>query len=154
MIEFDGCINGKAEKYFFRKNQILTMKLFLVCYALLAFPIALFAIKAHNWTVLKACGFMLIGITVLTLIPMTKKDKLNVIPQRIYTDKEIITSVAKKITISKYIGDEKSVIDHGEFYDLNCQVKCNKTPEKSSRGDFQPRHLRGRVFSLRAKSQS
>ena len=26
----------------------------------------------------------------------------------------------------------------------DCQVKCNSLWEKTSRGDFQPRHLRGR----------
>ena len=30
----------------------------------------------------------------------------------------------------------------------DCQVKCNGLWKKSSRGDFQPRHLRGRRFSL------
>jgi hypothetical protein len=32
----------------------------------------------------------------------------------------------------------------GIFSNLNCQVKCNEVPKKTSKGDFQPRHLRGR----------
>ena len=33
-------------------------------------------------------------------------------------------------------------------FSADCQVKCNGLWKKSSRGDFQPRHLRGRRFSL------
>ena len=34
---------------------------------------------------------------------------------------------------------------------LNCQVKCNSVLKKTSKGDFQPRHLRGRRLSLAMK---
>ena len=33
---------------------------------------------------------------------------------------------------------------NGYFVGADCQVKCNSLWEKTSRGDFQPRHLRGR----------
>lgn len=34
---------------------------------------------------------------------------------------------------------------------LNCQVKCNSVLKNTSKGDFQPRHLRGRRLSLAMK---
>ena len=34
---------------------------------------------------------------------------------------------------------------------LNCQVKCNHALKKTSKRDFQPRHLRGRRLSLATK---
>ena len=37
------------------------------------------------------------------------------------------------------------------FGRLNCQVKCNSVLKKTSKGDFQPRHLRGRRLSLAMK---
>lgn len=37
------------------------------------------------------------------------------------------------------------------FFRLNCQVKCNSVLKKTSKGDFQPRHLRGRRLSLAMK---
>ena len=38
-----------------------------------------------------------------------------------------------------------------DFLVLNCQVKCNSVLKKTSKGDFQPRHLRGRRLSLAMK---
>ena len=118
MIEFNGYINGKTEKYFFKKNKRLLTTLFLISYALLVFPIAIFALKARNWYVLVWCGVMLIAIVLMQYIPMSKKKKIKLTPHRIYTDTETITCVSEKVVDTKFIGDEKAVLDYGEFYEI------------------------------------
>ena len=39
---------------------------------------------------------------------------------------------------------------HKGLFVSNCQVKCNNLLKKTSSGDFQPRHLRGRLFKREA----
>ena len=57
-------------------------------------------------------------IPLLFFIPKRKKEKLAMLPKRIYIKDEHIVCVADRYTDSKFISDVKKVIDHGEFYEL------------------------------------
>ncbi len=118
MIEFKGYISGAAEKYFFALSRKIVIKIFLVSEVLVLLPIAFLGIKHGYWPALIFCAVGFVGIPLLTYIPMTKKNKLGILPQRIYTDSESITCIAEKYVESKLIGDEIALRDHGEFYEL------------------------------------
>lgn len=118
MIEFKGYISGKAEKYFFNRSRKIGLIVIVCSNFLILFPVALFFLQNGNRSVFIFCCTMFAILPLLVFIPKSKKEKLSLIPKRIYTDKESITCVTEKCLESKYIGDEKVVKDHGEFYEI------------------------------------
>ena len=118
MIEFNGYISGPAEKAFWRKGRkiVLIGYLFVVPAVI---PVLLFfgnLFQSKSFIYAFAIYFAL--VPVLFFIPKRKKEKLAMLPKRIYINGEHIVCVADRYTDSKFISDVKKVIDHGEFYEL------------------------------------
>lgn len=118
MIEFNGYITGKAEQFFFKKGRKIAVKIMLLAETCIFFPLILFAVRGAQWDLLILFGAMYVLLPLTFFIPKTKKEKRALLPKRIYTDGESITCVTEKGVESKFIGDEKEVIDHGEFYEI------------------------------------
>lgn len=119
MIEFNGYLSGAAEKAFFRKGRnILTKGYYIVL--LFSIPMVFFVgtIFDSNTFFYAIYGFLVL-IPLLFFIPQSKKEKLAVLPKKIYTDHEHIVCIAERYTDSKLIADVKEVIDHGEYYELS-----------------------------------
>ena len=119
MIEFSGYLSGEAEKHFWKKSKAFGMKLFLAA-VIIVFPIVLhWTLQLQHYIALGIYGIALVaGVLLILLNPQSKKDKKALTPNRIFTDGETITCVTEKFTETKFIGDEKLVLDYGEFYEL------------------------------------
>ncbi len=82
------------------------------------FPFILYTLKNGYYDFLICFAPAFVAITLIPLIPKTKKQKLQLTPKRIFTDGETLTCVGENYTESMLIGDEKEVRDYGEFYVL------------------------------------
>ena len=118
MIEFKGYLTGAAEKAFFRKGRNMIIKFFYIG-ELFTIPLLFYIAKIFRSPsfIYIFGGFFLI-VPLLFFIPQSKKERLAMLPKRIYTDNEYIVCVAERYTDSKLISDVKEVIDHGEYYEL------------------------------------
>ena len=118
MIEFNGYISGNAEKRFYNKSRNIVQNAFLFAMLLLLPVIVFISYKMRSWTPL-GCYCIIAALIPLSLrIPKSKKEKLAMLPKRIYVEDECIICVAKQYTESRLIEDVKQVIDHGEYYEL------------------------------------
>lgn len=123
MIEFDGYLTGAAEKGYIRKSR----KQFLIgCCVLipLAMPIVLFGGQFFKvmsggeiWPTFALSGILL-TTPLFAFIPQGKKEHKALLPKRVFIQDDCIVSVSDRQTVSQFIGDVKSVVDHGEFYEL------------------------------------
>lgn len=118
MIEFNGYLTGNSEKYFFKKAKRLCRNLFLGAALLFSPGIISITIMTRNWKIIACYGALLIFIVLACEIPQPKKEKVAMIPKRIVSDGEYITSFADKYEDCKKISDVKYVRDYGEFYDI------------------------------------
>lgn len=118
VIEFNGYIDGTARKRFWHNNRVMGVKIILVAEALIIPGIMVFGIKAQNWlmVILFAVTFFILPLS--ALIPQGKKAEKSVLPKRIVADEESITCTTDREVVAKWLEDVKTVIDHGEFYEL------------------------------------
>lgn len=122
MIEFDGYISGAAEQYFWNKARKLTQTI-LIASVLVFLPIiGLIAIKTKYWLLLVFYCTLFVWIPLLARIPKSKKEKLALLPKKIFTEDEYITVVAGDQEEYRQISDAKLVRDHGEFYEITFPV--------------------------------
>lgn len=118
MIEFKGHVTGSSEKFFFKRVRKLGIYIMLIACSVILLPIILYTLLA-GYTRITIGGLAAFAlIMAASFIPKSKKEKLSLTPKRIYTDGESIIAVGENYVESKYIGEEKKVIDHGEFYEL------------------------------------
>lgn len=119
MIEFNGYLNGSAEKAFFRKGRNIILKGYLILVPMSLPAIIMGGRILHSVTFIYAVlGFLLV-LPLFFFIPQSKKERMALLPKRIYTDGETIVVIAERYSESKLIGDVSSVIDHGEYYELS-----------------------------------
>ena len=118
MIEFNGYLTGSAEKHFFKKSCILGQNIMLVSVSLFLPPILSAGIQKRNWILIALYCSLFVIIPMLARIPKSKKEKLEILPKRIFTEGDSIICVAGKYTESRLIRDAKSVLDYGEFYEI------------------------------------
>ena len=118
MIEFTGVISGNAEKYFWARARRLGLKIILVSELLVLAPIIFYMIIKSNWLTASVAVIGGCIIPLFVFIPKSKKEKMLLLPKRIYTDGESIVCVGENYSESKLIGDETLVRDFGDFYEL------------------------------------
>lgn len=118
MIEFNGYISGNAEKRFYSKSRNIVQNAFLFAILLLLPVIVFVSYRMHSWAPLGCYCVIAILIPLSLRIPKSKKEKLAMLPKRIYVEGDCIVCVANQYSESRVIDDVKQVIDHGEFYEL------------------------------------
>ena len=118
MIEFNGYISGNAEKRFYEKSRNLVKTIFLGAALAMLPPIVFVAVKVKLWQIV--CGYcsLFIIIPLLLRIPKSQKERLAILPKRIYVEEEHIVCITGQYTESKMITDVRKVVDHGDFYEL------------------------------------
>lgn len=120
MIEFNGYLNGAAEKHFWKKSRQFGRKMVVLSMSVFLAPVVYFTFRLHDWRILFAY-IMIVGLIVLmTNLPPRKKDKMGMLPKKITIEPEdgYMTCIADQYVESKYVDDVDYVYDYGEYYDL------------------------------------
>lgn len=118
MIEFNGYLTGAAEKYFYRKSQILGRNILLIT-MIVVFPLFWMISKwSRSIEILWAYGILFACIPLFCRIPKRRKTRIDWTPKKIFIDEDYIVSVASAYTESKLIDDVKLVRDFGDFYEI------------------------------------
>lgn len=120
MVEFNGYISGKSEKYYWNKSRRIVQICFLLAALVLLPMMVILSLNFKSWWILIAhCLLYFIGVPVLTIIiPIGKKQRFDFTPKRIFTNGDYIVCEGNKYKESRLIYDVRKVIDHGEFYEL------------------------------------
>ena len=122
MIEFDGYITEKAEKFFWKKSRRMVQILFLITYLILLPIFLLIAIKTEYWRLLIGYAAFCASTFLIFLIPKSKKEKKMCNPKRIFVDEEYIVCVSEKYEEYRLISDADKLIDYGDFYYISFPV--------------------------------
>ena len=118
MIEFDGYITGKAEKFHQRKWRGSLRKIVLFSALVVLVPIASISFAYNAMIRLEISLSVFAVLFILTFLPVSKKKKRENTPYKIYTSGESIICVKKIQKVAHFIEDVVKVIDYGEFYYL------------------------------------
>lgn len=118
MIEFNGRINGEAEKRFLYRARVLGQNILLIGLLLVSPTFVFIAVKFNYWPFLLWFFIMFLAIILLSRIPKGKKEIEKIIPKKIFVQDEYIVCVANSYTESRLLSDVKLVRDFGEFYEL------------------------------------
>ena len=118
MIEFNGYISGRTEKYFWKRNAVFGQNILLISMVVCS-PIAFImsSILGNNYFIVFYLIMMLV-IPLLCRIPKRKKEKIKYNPYRICIEDGYITCYTKIQEESRNLEDVKRVEDHGEWYYL------------------------------------
>ena len=120
MIEFEGYITGKAEKFFWNNSRKFTIFMFLFPFLVLLPLILFLSIGGQFWDLLIVyIVFFALVFLSFYIIPKSKKEKLKFIPKHIFTDEEYIVCQGNAYEEYNLISDASEVIDYGEFYYIN-----------------------------------
>lgn len=118
MIEFNGYLSGNAEKHFFKKARVYAQTLLMIG-ATFALPVAgILGIQLHTWIPLTVNCALFIIIPLLVRMPKSKREKISITPKKICIEDEYMICIADKYEEYRAISDVKSVLDHGDFYEL------------------------------------
>lgn len=118
MIEFNGCISGKAKKHFIKKCRRFVQILLFIGMLFFCPTICYFAIKNKSNFLIELFVYCFIGMFGMTYIPKSKKEEKSLTPRKIFVSDETIVCIADKYTESQSIHDVKKIKDYGDFYDL------------------------------------
>ncbi len=116
MIEFEGYINGAAEKCWQRTNKIMGIKLCVFSWLPIGPAIVIWGINLQNWLMVILTSATFFIFPLFALIPQSKKTIVSLLPKNIVIDDEFIICKTNQGGETRLISDVKSVIDHGEFY--------------------------------------
>ncbi len=117
-IEFNGYISGAAERYFWKKTRQLGEKALLFG-ALFMFPmIVVIAISTKFVEICIVYLLAILAIPILSRIPKSKREKLRLLPNRIYTEDDAVVCVTQNEVQRKWIKDVKALREYDEFYEL------------------------------------
>ena len=116
MIEFDGHLNGSAEKQFWKNVRKYAYRILLFAFiGMIAFTVFI-VLKTKIWFICIIVGIIfLFLLSCLLLLPKEKEAK-GILPRRIFTDGEYITCIADKYSDNKTLSDVKQVYDYEEYY--------------------------------------
>ena len=118
MIEFNGYIDGLAERFYKNNSRKIVTKTFMGALILFA-PIVIFcAIKMQLWALLIFYGAILLITPLICFIPPGKKYLKSMTPKRIFTEDEYIVCQGDKFEEYNLIEDSTKVIDYGSFYHI------------------------------------
>ena len=118
MIEFNGYISGTSQEFFLKKSRKIAQNLILFAVILLLPIFFVIAYQTKYWLLLGTYGTLIIAALLLVRIPKKVKNLQKVLPKKIYTEEEYIVCVADQYVEYRKISDVKTVVDHGEFYEL------------------------------------
>lgn len=118
MIEFNGYISGAAEKRFWKKNIQIGQNIMLFG-ALFMLPGTIAMAYSMRMSIIFYIHFgIVLAIPILARIPKSKKEKLSLLPRRIYIEDECIVCKKNIGEERKWIEDVKQVWEYDEFYEL------------------------------------
>ena len=118
MIEFNGYLTGKAEKYFKKRSRIIALK--IVIYAILMFlPVIIISTMYTGlYAILGGYFAIIIALPLILFIPKSKKEQLSMLPKRIYVEDEHIVSISDQYEEIKKLCDVKAVYMYDDFYEI------------------------------------
>jgi len=118
MIEFDGYIDGKSEKYFWRRNATFCQKILIVS-TLLCFPLILLLSNVFGKPMVIVYMLFIVLIPLIPFcgrLPKSEKRRNKFLPFNVCVCDDYIV-VRTKIGIeSRNIEDVKKIYDYGEWY--------------------------------------
>ena len=119
MIEFTGSLTGAAKTAFLLKQRKTGVLIFAIAFPLVL-PLVFFMghemFHEPRFSYIMG-GAMFIMCVLLAVRPMSKKEISQILPQRIYANKNHIVCIAEQYKESKPISDVSKVIDYGSIYD-------------------------------------
>ena len=116
MIEFKGYINGNAEQFFWNNSRKLGMKAFLFAYVVLLVFVLVVSFNTGFWLLTIAYVITCVATVPLFFIPKTKKERLRLLPNRIFTEDEYIVNIGNCVEEQRLIEEASKLIDYGDFY--------------------------------------
>ena len=118
MIIFEGRIDGKAEKHFFKRGR--TIGHIILSFAFASLLPIVFWIWFGTGKGIVFWGYCIVVVIAFltTFIPKSKKEKFEYIPTKIYVEDEFIVCVSPSYTESRLISAVKRVDKYDEFYEL------------------------------------
>ena len=123
MIEFNGTITGRAEKFLWKKSRKLGLGILAVSFSLIFIPVLIICINTDYWDLMIGFSALCASTFLLTFIPKTKKEKEKLLPNKIFTDVEYIVCQTKiGLEEFKLISDASKLIDYGDFYFISFPV--------------------------------
>lgn len=133
MIEFNGYLTGKSERFFFKKN-ISYLQIAIIFAFTMVLPFIILLVKTFQaLSILYAylAVFVCLMIAVRIFIPKSGK---SVIPKRIYIMDNKMVCIADNFTENRFVELVKMVYDYGEFYfisfyfgKISCYFICQKS---------------------------
>ena len=133
MIEFNGYLTGKSERFFFKKN-ISYLQIAIIFAFTMVLPFIILLVKTFQaLSILYAylAVFVCLMIAVRIFIPKSGK---SVIPKRIYIMDNKMVCIADDFTEKRSVELVKKVYDYGEFYfisfyfgKISCYFICQKS---------------------------
>lgn len=120
MCEFKGVISGEAEKFFIKKSRNMLLGFLALGFGAILPVFVYLSFTDQLWVLLLAYCSMFVFFSALTFLPLSKKRKDGILPQKIYTDSDnyIICILKGGHSDSRLIDDAKFLVDHGEFYEI------------------------------------
>ena len=120
MIEFNGYLTGKSQKFFCKQIVKLQQKfmavafivgfiILMIVFYLVFDVIALYPEVIISEIILSALALLLPNI-------QTKKEKEKITPQKVYIENDMIVSKSNAMVDTRFMKDVKEVRDYGEFY--------------------------------------
>ncbi len=133
MIEFNGYLTGKSERFFFKKN-ISYLQIAIIFAFTMVLPFIILLVKTFQaLSILYAylAVFVCLMIAVRIFIPKSGK---SVIPKRIYIMDNKMVCIADNFTENRSVELVKKIYDYGEFYfisfyfgKISCYFICQKS---------------------------
>lgn len=120
MIEFTGPLTGAAKAAFLLKQRKTGLLIFAIAFPLclpLIYFIGHMMFHDPRFTYLMG-GSMFVVCALMVIRPMSKKEVAQILPQRVYANRNHIVSIAEQWKESKQISDVSKVIDCGSYYDI------------------------------------
>ena len=119
MIEFNGYLTGKSQKFFCKQIVKLQQKFMAVAF-IVGFIILYMAFYfLFNIIVEPIAVILTIILSALALLLpniQTKKEKEKITPQKVYIENDMIVSKSNAMVDTRFMKDVKEVRDYGEFY--------------------------------------
>lgn len=133
MIEFNGYLTGKSERFFFKKN-ISYLQIAIIFAFTMVLPFIILLVKTFEaLSILYAylAVFVCLMIAVRIFIPKSGK---SVIPKRIYIMDNKMVCIADNFTENRSVELVRKVYDYEEFYfisfrfgKISCYFICQKS---------------------------
>lgn len=120
MIEFNGYLTGKSQKFFCK--QIVKLQQKIILFTLIPIFIILMIVFYLVFDVIALYPEVIISEIILSALALllpniqTKKEKEKITPQKVYIENDMIVSKSNAAVDTRFMKDVKEVRDYGEFY--------------------------------------